>query len=84
MLLPSTLPLLLLSLFLLPPQEHKLYRGRVARQDVPPHIFFLANTAYEDMLLKKRDQCFVIRWEPMRKGTARLGKGPGSGRVRSL
>lgn len=47
-------------------QAHRLYRGRISRQDAAPHIYFLANAAYEDMLLKRRNQCFVIRYVVIR------------------
>jgi myosin-3 len=37
------------------------YKGLVAKDSLPPHIFYMSNNSYETMLRTKSDQCFIIR-----------------------
>eukprot|EP01147_Barroeca_monosierra_P005699 gene5699-7252_t len=39
------------------------YKGREMRSNLPPHIFYEANFAYEEMMRWKKDQSFVISGE---------------------
>eukprot|EP00045_Choanoeca_perplexa_P012455 m.135932 g.135932 ORF g.135932 m.135932 type:complete len:1063 (+) comp16014_c0_seq1:99-3287(+) len=45
------------------PDHHDLYKGAVGRNQAPPHVFYLANQAYEEMIRSKTDQCFIISGE---------------------
>eukprot|EP00730_Choanoeca_flexa_P008282 TRINITY_DN12472_c0_g1_i6.p1 TRINITY_DN12472_c0_g1~~TRINITY_DN12472_c0_g1_i6.p1 ORF type:complete len:1071 (+),score=320.96 TRINITY_DN12472_c0_g1_i6:3126-6338(+) len=44
-------------------EHHDLYKGAVVRTQAPPHVYCLANQAYEDMIRSKQDQCFIISGE---------------------
>ena len=44
------------------PKYVKLYQNR-RREELPPHIFAIADSAYHTMLKEKRNQCIVISGE---------------------
>ncbi|KAI5722551.1 hypothetical protein M8J76_010115 [Diaphorina citri] len=45
------------------PKYVKLYQNRRIGPDLPPHIFAIADSAYQRMLRSKRNQCIVISGE---------------------
>jgi len=45
------------------PKYVKLYQGRGRRNDLPPHIFAIADAAYTTLNRRQADQCIVISGE---------------------
>ena len=41
-------------------QNQAKYKN-VVKSQLPPHLFALADSAYQQMVATQRDQCFVIR-----------------------
>eukprot|EP00052_Salpingoeca_macrocollata_P017135 m.138842 g.138842 ORF g.138842 m.138842 type:complete len:1065 (-) comp20285_c0_seq3:49-3243(-) len=44
-------------------EAQRKYTGQIQKREHAPHVFYLANNAYESMLRDKADQCFVISGE---------------------
>lgn len=45
------------------PQVEHQYKGNMTQDAAPPHVFAVANRAYEALLLTKLPQCFVVSGE---------------------
>nr|AHX26708.1 chitin synthase [Platynereis dumerilii] len=44
-------------------REHEAHRGQLSRYDREPHIFYIADKAYQRMLSNRMDQCVLVSGE---------------------
>lgn len=45
------------------PQEHQLYRDNTVRGNLKPHVFWVADNAYQRMRETKANQCILVSGE---------------------